>query len=182
MRRLLENGANSSFVHQLADESVGMEELLISPLRLDPETSLPLPLELFGAARQNSSGLDLTVESMREPLLAAWKTVQVPNVPVFDAKLASGPLDISVSSYKKWSKTDVAERAAILRRTADALEAELPRFCALLVKEAFKTWGDAVSEVREAVDFACVITPMRPSASWRRLPCRGLLANRTSCG
>jgi RHH-type proline utilization regulon transcriptional repressor/proline dehydrogenase/delta 1-pyrroline-5-carboxylate dehydrogenase len=62
-------------------------------------------------------------------------------------------LDISVSSYKKWSKTAVAERATILRRTADALEAELPRFCALLVKEAFKTWGDAVSEVREAVDF-----------------------------
>jgi len=154
VRRLLENGANSSFVHQLADESVGMEELLISPLRLDPETSLPLPLELFGAARQNSSGLDLTVESMREPLLAAYKTVQVPNVPVFDAKLTSGPLDISVNSYKKWSKTDVAERATILRRTADALEAELPRFCALLVKEAFKTWGDAVSEVREAVDFA----------------------------
>ncbi|MBK7546880.1 MAG: L-glutamate gamma-semialdehyde dehydrogenase [Rhodoferax sp.] len=153
VRRLLENGANSSFVHQLADESVGMEELLISPLRLDPETSLPLPLELFGAARQNSSGLDLTVESMRGPLLAAYQSVQVPNVPVFDAKLASKPLDISVSSYKKWSKVDVAERATILRRTADALEAELPRFCALLVKEAFKTWGDAVSEVREAVDF-----------------------------
>jgi len=153
VRRLLENGANSSFVHQLADESVGMEELLISPLRLDPETSLPLPLELFGAARQNSAGLDLTVESMREPLLAAYKTVQIPNVPVFDVKLASSPLEISVSSYKTWSKTDVTERATILRRTADALEAELPRFCALLVKEAFKTWGDAVSEVREAVDF-----------------------------
>ncbi|HPH13039.1 MAG TPA: L-glutamate gamma-semialdehyde dehydrogenase [Burkholderiaceae bacterium] len=153
VRRLLENGANSSFVHQLADESVGMEELLISPLRLDPETSLPLPLELFGSSRKNSAGLDLTVESMREPLLAAYKTVQVPNVPVFDAKLASSLVDISVISYKKWSKTDVAERAAILRHTADALEAELPRFCALLVKEAFKTWGDAVSEVREAVDF-----------------------------
>ena len=153
VRRLLENGANSSFVHQLADESVGMEELLISPLRLDPETSLPLPLELFGAARQNSAGLDLTVESMRELLLAAYKMVQVPYVPLFDAKFGSSPLKVSLSSYKKWSKTDAAERAAILRRTADALQAELPRFCALLVKEAFKTWGDAVSEVREAVDF-----------------------------
>ena len=153
VRRLLENGANSSFVHQLADESVGMEELLISPLRLEPETSLPLPLELFGTARQNSAGLDLTVEIMREPLLAAYKTVNVPHVPQFDAKLACRALEISLNSYKKWSKTDVAERAAILRRTADALQAELPRFCALLVKEAFKTWGDAVSEVREAVDF-----------------------------
>ena len=153
VRRLLENGANSSFVHQLADESVGMEELLISPLRLEPETSLPLPLELFGAFRHNSAGLDLTVPPMREPLLQAYAAVQVPVVPVFDAKLAYGRLDISIKSYQNWSKLDVTQRAAILRRAADALQAQLPRFCALLVKEAFKTWGDALSEVREAVDF-----------------------------
>ncbi len=153
VRRLLENGANSSFVHQLADASVGMDELLMSPLRLEPESSLPLPMAIFGAARQNSSGLDLTVQSMREPLLAAYQRVPVPIVPVFDAKLVAIPLEISLSSYQKWSKNSVAERAAILRRAADALEAQRPKFCALLVKEAFKTWGDAVSEVREAVDF-----------------------------
>ena len=153
VRRLLENGANSSFVHQLADESVGMQELLISPLRLEPQSSLPLPLELYGDARPNSAGLDLTVPAMREPLLAAFHSVQVPVVPVFDAKLASSPLEISLNSYQKWSKTAVTERAAILRRAADALQSQTPRFCALLVKEAFKTWGDAVSEVREAVDF-----------------------------
>ena len=61
VRRLLENGANSSFVHQLADESVGMDELLVSPLRLAPEPSLPLPPDLYGAGRANSQGLDLTV-------------------------------------------------------------------------------------------------------------------------
>ena len=48
VRRLLENGANSSFVHQLADESVGMDELLQSPLHLAPEPSLPLPPDLYG--------------------------------------------------------------------------------------------------------------------------------------
>ena len=153
VRRLLENGANSSFVHQLADESVGLQELLISPLRLTPETSLPLPRDIFGASRKNSTGLDLTVQSMREPLLAAYQAVSVPFVPVFDAEMSSSPLAASVLSYKQWSKTKVAERAAILRRAADALEKQLPKFCALLVKEAFKTWGDAVSEVREAVDF-----------------------------
>ncbi|MFZ2217315.1 MAG: L-glutamate gamma-semialdehyde dehydrogenase, partial [Rhodoferax sp.] len=56
-------------------------------------------------------------------------------------------------SYKKWSKVPVQERAAVLRRAANELEKQTPFFCALLVKEAFKTWGDAVSEVREAVDF-----------------------------
>ena len=153
VRRLLENGANSSFVHQLADESVSMSELLISPLRLAPKSSLPLPLEILGRSRRNSAGLDLTVQTMRDPLLAAYASAQLPVVPVFDAALTSTVLSTSRDSYRKWSKTEVAERSAVLRRAADALENELPRFCAMLVKEAFKTWIDAVSEVREAVDF-----------------------------
>ena len=153
VRRLLENGANSSFVHQLADESVGMEDLLISPLRLEPETSLPLPLELYGATRKNSAGLDLTVEPMRAPLLAAYATVQVVPVPMFDVAAIPAAVARSVAGYKKWSRTDVAQRAAMLLQAADAMEQQLPRLCALLVKEAFKTWGDAVSELREAVDF-----------------------------
>jgi len=153
VRRLLENGANSSFVHQLADETLPVSALLVSPLRQEPQPSLPLPLDLFGTQRRNSAGLDLTVPAMRDPLLAAYAKVQVPVVPVFDAKLVSGPLSISVNSYKSWSKVPVAERADILRKSADALQAQLPHFCALLVKEAFKTWNDAISEVREAIDF-----------------------------
>nr|CBA32403.1 Bifunctional protein putA [Curvibacter putative symbiont of Hydra magnipapillata] len=156
VRRLLENGANSSFVHQLADESVGMEELLISPLRLEPHPSLPLPADLFGkhpGSRANSTGLDLTVAAMRDPLLAALQTAPVPAVPEFDVKNIPGAYASCASSYQKWSKVPVEERAATLRRAADALQTAMPQFCALLVKEAFKTWGDAVSEVREAVDF-----------------------------
>jgi len=153
VRRLLENGANSSFVHQLADESVDIDELLASPLRLEPEPALPLPPALYGPGRANSLGLDLTVQSMRAPLLAALHTTQLPVVPEFDAKLASSAVSTGASSYQKWSKVPVAERAATLRRAADALQQQMPKFCALLVREAFKTWGDAVSEVREAVDF-----------------------------
>lgn len=153
VRRLLENGANSSFVHQLADESVGMDQLLGSPLHLATEASLPLPPHLYGPSRGNSEGVDLTVAGMRAPLLAALATTALPLVPEFNAKLVSSPLDICVSSYQKWSKLAVTERAAVLRRAADALQQQMPRFCALLVKEAFKTWGDAVAEVREAIDF-----------------------------
>ncbi len=156
VRRLLENGANSSFVHQLTDESVGMAELLISPLRLEPHSAFALPPKLFGEhanARKNSSGVDLTVETMREPLFAAYQTAVVPIVPEYAVTAISEALKTSISSYKLWSKTAVSERAAILRTAADNLDTQLPTFCALLVKEAFKTWGDAVSEVREAVDF-----------------------------
>jgi RHH-type transcriptional regulator, proline utilization regulon repressor / proline dehydrogenase / delta 1-pyrroline-5-carboxylate dehydrogenase len=156
VRRLLENGANSSFVHQLTDESVGLAELLISPLRLEPHSAFALPPKLFGestTARKNSSGVDLTVETMRAPLLAAYGTTTVPAVAEYAVAAIPEALKTSLASYKTWSKTAVSERAAILRAAADALDAKLPTFCALLVKEAFKTWGDAVSEVREAVDF-----------------------------
>ena len=153
VRRLLENGANSSFVHQLADESIGMDALLTSPLWFESRSAFPLPPALYGPSRPNSLGLDLTVHSMRVPLLEAFKTVQVPDVHEFYPNLASNRLNTAISSYQKWSKIAVAERAATLRKAADSLEQQTPRFCALLVKEAFKTWGDAVSEVREAVDF-----------------------------
>jgi RHH-type proline utilization regulon transcriptional repressor/proline dehydrogenase/delta 1-pyrroline-5-carboxylate dehydrogenase len=153
VRRLLENGANSSFVHQLADESVGMDELLISPLRLEPDPSQPLPPALYGAVRKNSLGLDLTVDAMRAPLLAAYGTVSVPAVPEATTAQATDAVARAVAAFPAWSRTPVAQRAAMLRHAADALESDMPRFCALLVKEAFKTWGDTVAEVREAVDF-----------------------------
>ena len=156
VRRLLENGANSSFVHQLADESVGMQELLISPLRLEPHSSLPLPAHLFGnspGARANSMGLDLTSPEMRAPLQAAWNTVEVPAVPGFDTKNTASAYAACAKSYQNWSNAGVACRAAVLRQAADTMQERMPTLCALLVKEAFKTWGDAVSEVREAIDF-----------------------------
>ena len=155
VRRLLENGANSSFVHQLADESVGMDVLLLSPLYANALPSLPLPADLLGH-RKNSAGLDLTVHTMRQPLIDAWQATNeqsLPKVPLFDAKLASSLINTVASSYQKWSVLSVSERALVLRRAADELQTQLPKFCALLVKEAFKTWGDAVAEVREAVDF-----------------------------
>jgi RHH-type transcriptional regulator, proline utilization regulon repressor / proline dehydrogenase / delta 1-pyrroline-5-carboxylate dehydrogenase len=153
VRRLLENGANSSFVHQLADESVAMDQLLVSPLRLESERSLPLPADLYGLQRRNSTGLDLTVESMRAPLLAAYETVQVTAVPAFDVGQIDSSVARSAAAYPAWRATPVPNRAAMLRLAADAMQAQMPQLCALLVKEAFKTWGDCVSEVREAVDF-----------------------------
>jgi RHH-type transcriptional regulator, proline utilization regulon repressor / proline dehydrogenase / delta 1-pyrroline-5-carboxylate dehydrogenase len=154
VRRLLENGANSSFVHQLADESVGMDQLLVSPLHLEPKPSLPLPPLLYGSARRNSHGLDLTVEEMRAPLLAACtEFAAVPAVPMAQVDTVAEAVKRSAAAWPAWRSTSVGERAAVLRRAADAMEHEMPRLCALLVKEAFKTWGDCVSEVREAVDF-----------------------------
>ena len=59
----------------------------------------------------------------------------------------------SAAAFRDWRRQPIGLRTALLRRAADAMQHALPRLCALLVKEAFKTWGDAVAEVREAIDF-----------------------------
>jgi RHH-type proline utilization regulon transcriptional repressor/proline dehydrogenase/delta 1-pyrroline-5-carboxylate dehydrogenase len=154
VRRLLENGANSSFVHQLADEQVDVATLLASPLaqaRFEP--SQPLPVDLYGANRRNSMGADLACLAQREPLTAAVAAATVPTI----AEAQPAGIDAAMAQlqagFARWSTTPVSQRAAILRRAADALEARLPEFCGLLVKEAYKTLGDCIAEVREAVDF-----------------------------
>lgn len=153
VRRLLENGANSSFVHQLADASVGTDELLASPLHAAPEPGQPSPLALYGARRPNSHGVDLACRAMREPLEDALQSVHVESVAAAgDAEVAAAMARLR-AGFEPWQARPVAERAALLRRAAGALEARLPEFCALLVKEAHKTLGDCVAEVREAVDF-----------------------------
>ena len=153
VRRLLEHGANSSFVHQLADETVDVQTLLASPLHAESAPSLPLPLHLYGPARLNSRGVDPAVQSMREPLEQALGDTQVPHVPFADAARIHEHVDRAIAAWPAWSGRPVAERADILRSTANAMEARLPQLCALLVREAFKTWPDCIAEVREAVDF-----------------------------
>jgi RHH-type transcriptional regulator, proline utilization regulon repressor / proline dehydrogenase / delta 1-pyrroline-5-carboxylate dehydrogenase len=153
VRRLLENGANSSFVHQLTDEHVRLDELLASPLHLSAQTGLPLPANLYGATRRNSAGFDLADGEQRAPMSAAWTSTQVPFIEIFNAKSASSAMNTCADSYQIWSNLPVEQRSAVLKKAADMLEAQTPRFCALLVKEAFKTWNDAIAEVREAVDF-----------------------------
>jgi RHH-type proline utilization regulon transcriptional repressor/proline dehydrogenase/delta 1-pyrroline-5-carboxylate dehydrogenase len=154
VRRLLENGANSSFVHQLADESIGMDRLLASPLHAADAPGLPLPAALYGASgRVNSRGVDLACRAEREPLQRAVDATEVQ--PLDEAN--AGDIDAAMrrlhAAFPAWSDTPLAERTAVLRRAADILEARLGELCGLLVKEAHKTLGDCVAEVREAVDF-----------------------------
>ena len=157
VRRLLENGANSSFVHQLADEAVSAEELLASPLdALITQAltrTLPLPRDLYGPQRANSTGADLAVPAMRAPLEQALASAFVEPVQMLGAADVPAAMDRLHAGFAAWSTRPLAERAALLRRAADALDARLPEFCALLVKEAHKTLGDCIAEVREAVDF-----------------------------
>lgn len=74
VRRLLENGANSSFVNRLVDEKLPIADIIADPLReaarLDPvrHPGIPMPADLFGPSRRNSKGLDITDPSVLMPL------------------------------------------------------------------------------------------------------------------
>jgi len=82
VRRLLENGANSSFVNRIADEQVSIDELVRDPVAeleaLSPKRNpkIILPPDLFGAQRRNSAGVDLSDPLVREPLLERLKALE----------------------------------------------------------------------------------------------------------
>ncbi len=157
VRRLLENGANSSFVHQLSNEAVDIDALLASPLMPASKAGIAAPISLYGfdgeSGRANSSGVDLACLAEREPLMHALATATVPVVPEASTADVDAAMQRLHIGFKAWNATPLAQRAATLRRAANALELGLPAFCGLLVKEAHKTLGDCVAEVREAVDF-----------------------------
>src|SRR5450830_657460 len=79
VRRLLENGANSSFVNQIVDESVAIDSLLRDPVAAAreqgglPHPGIALPLAMFGD-RKNSSGFDLANENVLRDISAALAT------------------------------------------------------------------------------------------------------------
>ncbi len=78
VRRLLENGSNSSFVNQIVDESVAIDSLIADPVevakKLDgtPHPNIPLPLDMFGMERRNSAGIDLSNEDVLRHADAAF--------------------------------------------------------------------------------------------------------------
>ncbi|WP_185825320.1 bifunctional proline dehydrogenase/L-glutamate gamma-semialdehyde dehydrogenase PutA [Xanthomonas sp. SI] len=192
VRRLLENGANSSFVNRITDEDVAIEDLIRDPVEAVsafasiPHPKIPLPADLLRSQnhnRKNSMGANLAndndLRALADQLNAAIKPWQAaPLVP--GALNASAPLDVTnpadrrqvvgrwqpadaatvekalanaVAAQPGWNRTPAASRATILEHAADLLEASMPEFIALCVKEAGKTLPDGVAEVREAVDF-----------------------------
>ncbi|MGO3741960.1 trifunctional transcriptional regulator/proline dehydrogenase/L-glutamate gamma-semialdehyde dehydrogenase [Kerstersia sp.] len=197
VRRLLENGANTSFVNRVADQGISLEELVRDPVSLIeamaaaegtlglPHQGIALPLELYGSARRNSSGLDLANEQQLEQLVANLREsskaalVARPMLAaevdrLEDAELVRNPSDLrdtvgtvhaasaeqvdaalqAAHDYApQWAAVPVAERAAMLDRAADAMEAEIQPLMGILVREAGKTYANAIAEVREAVDF-----------------------------
>jgi RHH-type proline utilization regulon transcriptional repressor/proline dehydrogenase/delta 1-pyrroline-5-carboxylate dehydrogenase len=181
VRRLLENGANSSFVNQIIDESVPPSEVASDPfetLASAPAEAVSAPKDIF-APRTNSKGWDLhrhvdldEIEAARTPFAetkwtAAPLTVAKPTGE--ETLTATNPArhddqvgtvlqstledaQTAIASAIPWD-APAPERATALRRAADLYEENFGELFAVLAREAGKTPMDAIAELREAVDF-----------------------------
>ena len=189
VRRLLENGANSSFVNRVADESVPVGDLVADPVSIlrtanpafAPHPRIVRPRDLFAPERRNSAGLDLSDEQSLAGLAiglhasadASWAACPTAGgsgdwLPVLNPAdhrdvvghvQVATPADIqavladALEAGPEWNARGAGARAACLRRAANLFESRLTILAGLAVREAGKTYANAVGEVREAVDF-----------------------------
>jgi RHH-type proline utilization regulon transcriptional repressor/proline dehydrogenase/delta 1-pyrroline-5-carboxylate dehydrogenase len=162
VRRLLENGANSSFVALAADEAVPVKALLRRPAEIvgKPDNArhpnIPRPRDLFSPQRQNSRGVEFGERAALGKLTSA---IAAQDLPASGTAIGATPEQANAAivaaraGFKEWSRTPAEARAKILEKAADLLEQRAAHFIALLQREGGKTLDDAVSEVREATDF-----------------------------
>ncbi len=185
VRRLLENGANTSFVNQIANPEITLETLLADPVERAralqplgaPHPRLALPRALFGPSRPNSRGVDLSNEQVLASLAKTLPAVRpLAAMPLLAEGAGNGTareirnpadrrdlvgtvveatpeqVDRACALAKPWQVT-ATERANVLRHAADLMEERCADLLGPIVREAGKTLGNAVGEVREAVDF-----------------------------
>ena len=187
VRRLLENGANSSFVNRIADKTVPVSDLIAPPVStvkaLDhiPNPNIPLPKDIFGSQRINSMGVDLNNSIDLKKLAAAmekcaqqqWQAAPfnravTQGCPVFDPadnrrqvgvvenaskKDVEKAMENALAAFPEWSARTVHERVKIIKQVSDLLETHRAELMQMVIREAGRTLPNALSEVREAVDF-----------------------------
>lgn len=194
VRRLLENGANTSFVNRIADEDLPIADIIRDPVETvlreqeggASAEGLVKPPRIFGADRRNSAGLALDELSVREKVLAGMgetlrtefsvkpliggnpvlgETGPRPIICPHDRRRTMGEVrdaspaivERAVSdatrAFRTWQRSDAEDRARLLEQTAHLYEQKRDQLMAAVVREAGKTLGNALDDVREAVDF-----------------------------
>lgn len=161
VRRLLENGANSSFVAQAGDDNVPIAELLTRPAAQigRPENArnpaIPLPRDLYQPQRLNSRGIEFGDRSALAALLGDIEPARrpLPTIAAATPAQAAAAIAAARDGFETWSRTSADHRATILERAADLLEQRRAPLIALLQDEGGKTLDDCVAELREAIDY-----------------------------
>ena len=189
VRRLLENGANSSFVSVAADSAVPISAILTRPQAWikDPaharDPKIPLPRDLYGPERRNSTGVEFGDSASLDALLTeirrgassgalaaplangeALGGVERPVTSPIDGKPIGRVIEsdettvraavaAAEAGFPSWEATSLAARTRVLERAAELIEQNRGQLIGLLQQEGGKTLDDAVAEIREAADF-----------------------------
>jgi RHH-type proline utilization regulon transcriptional repressor/proline dehydrogenase/delta 1-pyrroline-5-carboxylate dehydrogenase len=159
IRRLLENGANTSFVNLLMDKETTLENLLADPVAQSKAAmgaAIDVPALLYGD-RGNSRGADMGYLFLREAferevakhhgLMHAMTPARMQKDDIFSAIAGAQEAQIG------WARESVEVRCLVIEKAAELIEAHIHPLMALLAAEGGKTFPDAIAEVREAADF-----------------------------
>ncbi|HZR37998.1 MAG TPA: bifunctional proline dehydrogenase/L-glutamate gamma-semialdehyde dehydrogenase PutA [Nevskia sp.] len=150
VRRLLENGANTSFVNRIFDENVEPEHLVADPvaavkaLAVKPNPALPLPAELYGATRRNSAGLNLADEAVQRGF--ARELAAVPPPP----RAASMLYDGAATAGEVRAITSPADRRRVVGEWLP-LERARVRDAVAAAAGAYPRWNATPVESRAAI-------------------------------
>lgn len=159
VRRLLENGANASFVHQIEDPTIPVEQLIADPVAqlkaIEPKAhpKIVLPKDLYGDARKNSMGINFSDFNTQKQVFMQLSDL------AHDANFKSAPiniqntLQIAEQAFAAWAMHKIHFRAELLKNAADLFAAHQFELMHLLIQEGKKTIFAAQSEVREAIDY-----------------------------
>jgi RHH-type proline utilization regulon transcriptional repressor/proline dehydrogenase/delta 1-pyrroline-5-carboxylate dehydrogenase len=209
VRRLLENGANTSFVNRIADAGVSVDDVVADPVArvrargVQPSAAIPLPRDLFAPERVNSRGASLADQDEMVALDRAfvaseptrWSAAPliggrrmtggegsvaspadhrrpIGSVVEADAAHVDAALARAIDAQPAWDSAGGERRAEALERSAELIEGARNELVVLLAREAGKTRGDAIGEVREAADFCryYAAAARRHFASGQNLP------------
>ena len=183
VRRLLENGANSSFVNQILDKKIRSSDVVLDPIYKWKSSFYELnkvikPKKIYNPSRINSSGYDLNnVTELDQINIKREKFKEIKWI--LSSQLKSEPSGSIVSIANPFNSNDIVgevktatvsdvnksienatlwtipneEKTIILNKIADLYEKNFIEIFAILTREAGKTISDAISEIREAVDF-----------------------------
>ena len=181
VRRLLENGANSSFLNQIYDHNVPVSEITQSPFnRINEHISLPRPHAILHPLRDNSEGICLSHPPTLYRLLdrlTQWREHQwhdergledvtikhvyspsntsdcVGSYVAIDSSIIPESISKAEQAHTEWEAVSLEKRSNVLDTLGTLLENNREELYSLLAREAGKNLDDAIAEIREAIDF-----------------------------
>ncbi|ATX33519.1 bifunctional proline dehydrogenase/L-glutamate gamma-semialdehyde dehydrogenase PutA [Candidatus Carsonella ruddii] len=181
VRRLLENGANSSFVNKVVNKNTNMKKILINSLFIKNDKynkKLPFSIDLFGGKRDIFNFYNLNISchfyvffkkiiifDKKNYIANSFnnknkKIISISpsnkffiNGIVYHDKCINNSIKILKQSFKFWKLISIDKKVIFIKKFISLLQKNFIELIILCCKEAGKTILDSVSDIKEAIDF-----------------------------